>query len=182
MNPQKRQAVLVAVMLVLLAITVLWSYGRYAEARDRAAAAEENTAAVEALAESIESLRRRPTMGVQALADTQLTAMIETSARAAGFDPETVVLSIRPQPDRRVENTPYRQKTTELRLQHLTLRQLVQFLHDLSSRNPGLRIDGLQLSSPTGEGSTATWTVDPLTLSYLIYAPQGPADRRAASR
>lgn len=182
MNPRKRQAILVGVMLVLLAITALWSWGRYAAARDRAAAARESTAAVEALAESIEGLRRQPTMGVQALADTQLTAMLEASARAAGFDPESVILSIRPQPDRRVENTPYRQKTTELRLQRLTLRQLVRFLYDLSSRNPGLRVDGLQLSSPAGEGPAATWTVDPLTLSYLIYAPQGPADRRADSR
>jgi type II secretory pathway pseudopilin PulG len=178
MNETRRLAVLVTVMFGMLLLTVGWSYLRWSAARDRAERAAGQQAVVQALAEEIRASRRQPAMGPEALDDRQMTVLAEAAADAVGLDPRRVLQSIRAQPDRRIPHTPYRQNTTELRLQGLTLQQFIGFVHVLVSRNPGLRIDAMQLTSPQGTDRQALWTVDPLSVSYLIYAPLPPSDRR----
>lgn len=183
MSESRRQIVLIAVLVGLLLVAAVWSLAVYRGASERLRSAQDDRRAVAALAAQIQSLRRRPTLeGAEQMGQTQLTAIVQRSASAAGFNAESVIQSVSPQPDRRIPNSPYQQRSTQLRLQGVTLEQITRFLHDLTVRNPGLRVESLQLSSPGGdeaEGPEAMWNVDPLVVSFLVYAPEGGDERRA---
>lgn len=182
MSESRRRLVLLGVMLSLLAIAAAWSYGRYGDALRRARDARADTDAALALGRAIERLRQQPTLdGGRELGDTQLTSLLYESAAAAALDPDAAIQSIGHQPPRNVPGTHYSRKSTELRLRDLTLEQLTRFLHHLESQNPGLKVSGVHLTNAAGEGPAATWNVEPLVLSYLIYTPGAADERRAAA-
>jgi hypothetical protein len=80
----------------------------------------------------------------------------------------------------RLPDSDYLQTPIYLRLNAVTLRELVSFLYELSSTDNALRTSDIELSPPlasppAGAEAGDRWTAD-ITLSYLAYA-QRPASQ-----
>ena len=190
-----------ATITLALLMALAWCYLRLADARASASGAAQDLADCRALASRIESLRRLPTVaGATELGAADLSRQIEQAAKLADF-PEGSVERIEPEPARRVGETNYREVATQVRLRHVTLRQVFTFLHALcaadTSATPssngidrsasGLRLRNIRLSAPRGEETADRWTVES-TLTYMVYSPRlngeagsgGPVERAAA--
>jgi hypothetical protein len=175
---------------------VAWSSMRLTDARASASAAAQDLADCRALADRIESLRRLPAVaGAAELGASDLSRQIEQAAKVAEF-PDDSVERIEPEPARRVGETNYREVATQVRLRHVTLRQVFTFLHALCAdalsnalgrSASGLRLRSIRLSAPRGEETADRWTVES-TLTYMVYSPRGkgetggggPVERAAA--
>jgi hypothetical protein len=201
-NATTKSRWMAATITLALLMALAWCYLRLADARASATGAAQDLADCRALASRIESLRRLPTVaGATELGAADLSRQIEQAARVADF-PEGSVERIEPEPARRVGETNYREVATQVRLRHVTLRQVFTFLHALcaaadTSATPsshgidrsasGLRLRNIRLSAPRGEETADRWTVES-TLTYMVYSPRvkgeaasgGPVERAAA--
>ena len=83
-------------------------------------------------------------------------------------------MRIWPEPARRVGDTAYKQKPTQVILHKLTLQQLIRFLHTLTGPDTGLHVASLRLTTPRGHDTTNIWNAE-TTITYLIYAPIEPS-------
>lgn len=129
----------------------------------------------ERMAADIMAFRDQPTvasdeeMGIQELGD-QISSALESAGLRAD-----VIDGMYPQSERRLGDTPYMQKPTQLVCRQVPLPQLAVFLYDLSD-DTGLRIRDLRLRVPRDDQNNHAWDVD-ATLTYLIYSPVSSAGR-----
>lgn len=196
-NASAKSRWMAGTIVVALLAAVAWCCMRLTDARASASAAAQDLADCRALAARIESLRRLPAVaGTAELGASDLSRQIEQAARVAEF-PEDSVERIEPEPARRVGETNYREVATQVRLRHVTLRQVFTFLHALCSTADtpsmaanaagrsasGLRLRNIRLSAPRGEETADRWTVES-TLTYMVYSPRlkGEAGSGAAER
>ena len=108
---------------------------------------------------------------------TYLARLIERAADQARV-PRQSLDRIWPQPPRRISDTPYQRKATQLFVREITLAQAIGFLHGLTSSDLPLSIDAVRLSAPRNPPtvhSMATdmpelWTLE-TTVSHLLYQP-----------
>ena len=185
MSQPRRQALLVGVLLVLLALAALWSFGFYADAAAAAHHAAIETGRSADAARQIHALRRRPTLdGVHELDDAQLGALLADAAQQTGLTPGRVIRDVRRAGRDRVAEVYWRVRTT-VRLDGVTLEELIRFAHALVTENPGLSVESLNLTVASGGasggasrsgdesgGGEARWAAEPLELSYLVYDPR----------
>jgi hypothetical protein len=111
--------------------------------------------------------------------DPELNRRLSAAAVAAGIPGE--LASIEPGQPGRVRETDYTQTPVYLRLNAVTLRQLITFLRELTARDAAVRTRGIELAPPAappsgGAAQDELWTTD-VTLSYLTYAPRGRENR-----
>ncbi len=171
MSPQKRQAVLVGVMLAMLAIAAAWSTTEMLAARELARRSAADLAACERIAADIRRLRQGPKVAsAEAMGVQELGKRIEAASRTAGLSTSALV-GVYPQGPRRVGDTPYLRKPTSLSFRNVPLPQLASFLYHLSDGS-GLNVRDLRLRTPRGEGGGDLWDAE-ATLTYLIYSPAG---------
>jgi len=113
-------------------------------------------------------------------ADPEFNRRLRSAATVAGIPDE--VVSIEPGVPRRIGETDFDQTLVSLRLNTVTLRQLITFLHQLSTRDPAVRAKILELSPPAEPAGSATaaveglsadenWSAD-VTLAYLSFVPR----------
>jgi len=175
MSQAKRQMMLLGVMLAMGAIAVVWQVNWMRQQREQARYAAEDLFACQKIAESIASLREQPAvasekdMGVQALG-----RRIETASRQAHLS-GSFLEGVFPQSPRRLGDTPYVTKPTELRLRGVAFRPLLIFLYHLTDES-GLDVRAIRLSSPRGDAADDVWDTE-VTLSYMIYSPSSRTDR-----
>jgi hypothetical protein len=170
MNPRKRQAILVGVMMAMLAIAAVWSLGRMFEQRRSARRAATDLAAVTAMAQRMKGLRDQPAVAsAQDMGVRELGTRIDEASGKAGL-PRNALRSVDPRSARPVGDTPYLQKPTTLELQGVSLTQLASFLYHLTSE-PGLVVRDLRIRSPRRDDVGSQWNAE-ATLTYLIYSPQ----------
>jgi len=170
MSPTRRRTILSAVLLAMLAGTTAWARGRLTEARTAAEGAAAGLAACEDLSDQIRRLQHRPDIaGAGELQIDVLAGKIERAGRSAGMSPAAVV-RIWPEQARRVGDSVYKSKSTEIVLERLTLRQLTTFLHTLTVQTPRLWVKSIRLTAPRGQETGRTWGVR-VVVSYLIFDP-----------
>jgi len=170
MTAQRRKDILVAVLISLLTIAAGWSYARYDAARSGAVRAWENLAASRSLASRIDQLRHKPNLaGAQELQLAVLGRQVERAAQVAQVTASKLA-RIWPEPARRVGNTVYREKSTQITLKDVSTRQFVVFLHTLTATTPGLSAQSLRLSASRGRETEDSWAAE-VVVTYLIYAP-----------
>lgn len=169
MTPQRRERILVGVMIVLLAIAALWVWQWRGEQRALANRDATNLTEVKLLAERIEAMRAEP--AVAATEDLELKELggrLEAAAGKARF-PQGAIEGVLPRSARRFGDTAYLEKPTEIDIRGVTLTQLAAFLHHVAN-DAGLTVRDLRLRTPRGDAPTNTWNAD-ATLTYLLYAP-----------
>lgn len=168
MSADRRQAILVGLLVVVLAITTLWSLQWMLHQRTVAQRTRDELGMCRRLAEALRSIEHKPKVAESEAAGVQeLGDRIETAMRRAGLDPRALE-SVRPQSARPVENSPYSRKPTGLTLRSVTLTQLVTFLHSLTD-GTGLNVRELRLRAPHGAASDKLWNAE-ATVTYLVYA------------
>ena len=170
----RKNQLMATTILVGLALSVVWCYGRLTDNRDAAGAAAADLAACRESATRVEALRRRPAVaGTRELGETTVRRRIEQAASAAGFPGG--ITGIVAEPGARVGETAYREKPTAVRfLRPVTLEQLFTFFHALAADGPagaGLRVKSVRLTAPRGEETGDKWAVES-TLTYLVYDPK----------
>ena len=172
MTPQRRAFTLGMLMLAGLAGAAAWAWSQFAESRDNAQAAVEDLNACRHLASALETLRRRPNLaGAEEMQLAVLAQQIESAARSASLPPSSIT-RIWPEPARRMGETVYKEKPTQIAVKSVSMRQLVTFLHNLSAGASGLSVSSLRLMAPRGQDNQDVWSVE-ATVNYLIYSPPG---------
>ncbi len=173
MSQQKRQAVLVGIMLVLLAAAAVWSYGWMRDQRQGARLAREELIECRRLVREIEALKAKPAMAsAEAMGIQKLGRRIESASRQANFEGAPLE-GVFPQSARRVADSPYLRKPTALALRGVTFRQFVTFVYHLTDQS-GLSVRDLRLRTPHGDGPRHLWDAE-ATVTYLIYEPPSQA-------
>jgi hypothetical protein len=104
----------------------------------------------------------------------ELIRRLRTAATEAGV-PDALA-SIDPGQPHQLKDTDYSETLVFVRLNGVTVRQLVTFLHELSARDASVRAKSVELGMPPGQAPDAgdTWTGD-VTLAFLSYAPRARA-------
>jgi len=166
----RRKAILLLVLIALLAAAALWSHGRMASARAAADRAADDAALCRNLADQIDACRRRPSMAVETeTLEGETTGLIERAAKQALIDP-TSLIRITPEPPRRLADTVYKEKPTQVTLENVTLLQVGVLMHTLACGQQKLTTSALRLAAPRAEDTGPHWKAE-LTLTYLIYDP-----------
>ena len=166
-----RPQIVVPALLLILLVSVGWSYTIYADARGGASSAAADEAESARLVGRIEQLRQRPAVaGTRELRVTELTARVEEAAAKAGC-PEGSIVRIDPEGARRVEDSAYVEKPTQVLVRGVTMQQALTFLHSLAAGDGGLRLKSTRLATVPGEEGDR-WQVE-CTWAYVVYAPKG---------
>jgi hypothetical protein len=166
----RRLGILVVLMACLLAGWTLWSY-RYMTLRRKAASnAQADVAECDRLAARIADICRLPTVAADhEKFSGEITSIIEAAAKSASV-PTGRLEDIIPQPPRRVGDTVYKEKPTQVTLKGITLEQLVRLGHGVLSGKQHLNIKWINLDAPGVDDTSNFWTVE-LGVTYLIYDP-----------
>ena len=136
--------------------------------RAAAVAAGANAAEDQRMLDQIEQIRRRPALAVEREKMAgEITTLIDSAARAAGVNSRRRISSEKP---RRLGDSAYNEKPTQVIWESVTLKQVVDMVLALSSKGAGLNLESVRLSAPR-DSADDLWTAE-LVLTYLIYEPQ----------
>lgn len=164
-------------LVVLLAAAAFagWSVFYVDQSRTQQQTAVGQLKTVQDYAQTIQTFRVQPNrVADREMQLTLLARLVEYAADEAGIDRQALD-RIWPQPARRIRDTPYLRKSTQLVIRGVTLPQAVTFLHQLThAGDQSLSLDSLRLSAARGSEWSSqtpeTWTVE-ATVSELLYQP-----------
>jgi hypothetical protein len=168
---------LLLVLLVVAGIAAIWAWSSMSSARDRAVAAQRDLSLCRQEIADLDRWQGAPTSASLTPDDPELNRRLRGAATVAQMTDQLV--SIEPGPAIRIRESDFTQTPIYLRLNAVTLGQLVTFLHQLSTSDASLHTSAIEMSIPqTAPGnvddSSEAWTAD-VTLAYLTYAPKsGP--------
>jgi hypothetical protein len=122
------------------------------------------------LATDWERLASRPAqIAVSAAKTSDLSSWIEARCQGISLDPKALI-SINPEQPRRVRNEPYLVQEVQLRLEPLTLSEIVRLLQSLEASESQWVASKLSLT-PTARGDQPEkWRVEAV-LTKLVFAP-----------
>ena len=176
----KNPALVIGTLLALLIVCIVVSATRLMSKVQALREVSENLETCRRLASDISKTRQAPSRAVaKASSTTEITKQIEEAARSMNL-PATTVIAIDPQAPRRIADSSYKLRVTQLDLKPLLLPELISFLHNILQRDPTLVVTSLRLSSPgrVGDASTVEAWIPEVTLTNLIYDPTTPAPPR----
>jgi len=172
-------------LIVAAALFAAVSYWQLLAAQTEAQISSRLLSESHGYAQQIEQGRSSPAVvSDQAMELTLLAHLIERAADEAGVNRQALD-RIWPQPPRRVGDSPYLRKATQLVVRDVTMAQGIGFLHRLTTGDSPMNLDALRLSAPRASTSAAggslsasrrrsqepeTWTLE-ATVSQLIYHP-----------
>ena len=167
---KRRTAILLAILGGLLGLTAFWCHRELVSGRRTALAARDDLAACRHMAARIEAFGRRQTIAEEhERRSAEVVAPIEQAAKGAGIASDRLV-RITPMPPRRLEDTVYKEKPTQVILKRVTLQQMVTLLHRLTETDQPLYPAAVRLAAPDREDTGPLWDAE-VVLTYLIYEP-----------
>ncbi|MBN1942926.1 MAG: hypothetical protein JW849_06490 [Phycisphaerae bacterium] len=163
-----RKKMLPISFLALLCIAVVGSYVFMDNHHIRALNAREDVYRCEQIFAQLHNLQQKPKLASDhEKLSSETTSLIERAAINGQIAPSSIE-RISPQPAKRIYDTPYKDKSINVTLLGITLRQLVQMAKSLSASKNDLIMKSIQLSPPNDKDTGDKWNVE-LVLSYLIY-------------
>jgi hypothetical protein len=175
-DPRVQVTTLLVLLLLCSLVLAVVSLFRLTGAREDADQSERDLAVCRADLSDLARWRSVRTTGAPVnSADPELNRRLSAAAVAAGIPGE--LASIEPGQPNRVRETDYTETPVYLRLNAVTLRQLLTFLTDLSASDAAVRPKSIELATPAAlpanpQSPGELWTTD-VTLAYLTYAPRG---------
>lgn len=164
----RRKAILLSVLAACLVAVSYYSYDNMISCKEAALASANDLIVCGEMAKSIEQYMQRPALASEhELLATQTNSLIEKAAVDAGISKRSLI-RITPEPARRIEDSSYKDKPSQILLREVTLKQMVPFVHNLL--DAGLNAKGIRLVSQKPEDSGPMWTME-ITMSYLVYDP-----------
>ena len=174
---RRRVPLAVGVLVALLLLTVLYTWGRLAARRAGAVLADADLKECGWMASEIERIGRRPLFASeQERVTEETTALVERAAKSAGID-AVKLLRITPGTPQRIGDTAYKEKPTRVLLKDVTLEQLTKLLHMMASSPQVLHPKSIRLSTPNREDTGNLWGAE-VEVTYLIYDPLRPEKAR----
>ena len=168
MPSSNRNRVMLSVIFIVLTIAAIWNTSLMYSEKSHARIARQDLNSSNELASDIIALKNQPTLVfAQAMEVQELGERLDAALKLA--EATNTLGSVTPRSPRRVGESPYIHKPTELRLNGLSLNQLVTFLHHLTS-DSSLTVSDLRLVQPTQPAPRFVWNAE-ATVSYLIYSP-----------
>lgn len=172
MTSHRLQPLLLA-LIILLTLSCVWVGTSLRHNRRRALDSSQNLQACLALKAKIERLRQQPHKFEPAQElQPQLARRVESAGTAAGMSAESFS-RIDPETPRRVADVPYQELPVRVTLREVPLRQLTDFLLNLSAATPSLQIREIRLSAPRSQGESEKWNAE-IVLCYLLHASAAP--------
>lgn len=178
--PHAQVSALLALLLLCAGILAVFALMRLTSAQENAAQSASDLAVCRAdMADLVKWQAHRTTAAPLSAADPELNRRLSAASVAAGIS--GALASIEPGQPGRVRDTDYTETPVYVRLDAVTLRQLLVFLSSLTVSDTAVRPKSIELATPaTPAGNTAgsgeLWTTD-LTLAYLTYAPRRQDNR-----
>lgn len=173
MNEQRRQVILIAVMLGMMLLLAGWSTASMLGHRNDARYAAQDLRRCQQLADQIKQHQSQDAVASTgddaAMQEQKLAQRISEAAKQANLTGPWQQ-GIEHRREIRIEDSPYMRKPAVLITRGLTLHQLSLLLHHLTADSP-YTAEQLQLRTPPGEETGNRWDAD-VTLTYLIYSPQ----------
>ncbi len=122
------------------------------------------------LATDWERLASRPAQIAASAAETSdLTSWIEERCQSISLEPKTLI-SINPEQPRRVRNEPYLIQEVQLRLEQLTMNDIVRLLQSLETAESQWVATKLVLTPAEGSDKLEKWRIEAV-LTKLVFAP-----------
>ena len=171
----RRTTVLFTLLAALLAGLAVWNCRFMTEKRRARSVALADLQRCRQIVWKIAALRRRPSMACdEERLSAETIGLTEQAAKSAGIRTDKLT-RITPAPPRRLGDTVYKEKPTQVLLKNVTLEQLVGMLYSLAGGEKGLHPKSLRLTAPRADDCGETWNAE-LVLTYLIYDP--PSSKR----
>lgn len=166
---------LLTLLLLATGATVAVAFLRLESLHDSAGAAQRDLQVCRSeLAELAQWQSTRTTGAPLNSSDPALNRRLTAAAVAAGISGE--LASIEPGQPIRLRDTDYSETPVYLRLNAVTLRQVANFLTDLSSHDAAVRAKTIELAIPSAPpqppSTVERWTTD-IALAYQTYSPRG---------
>lgn len=171
MSPTRRQMLLLILLAVLLGALGFWAYGRFDSARSAAITAWQDAQACDQLAQRIAQARHKPDLaGADEIETSVLVKQLEAAAKKANL-PSAAIVRVWPEPARRLGDSVYKEKTTQIVLRNVTLQQATGLLSGVSLGSRNLYTKSLRITAPRDSSSGSnTWAVEAV-IAYLVYSP-----------
>ena len=169
---ESKRTKFLVVLLIAAGLAAIFGFSWEDKRREAAAASVQDLATCRQKIADLVKWDVGPSSDAPLTADNpELNRRLHTAAVDAGV-PDALA-SIDPGQPHQLKDTDYDETLVFLRLNGVTLRQLVTFLHQLSARDASIRTKSVELGIPAGQSpdsSGDTWTAD-VTLAFLTYAP-----------
>ncbi|MCY2929858.1 MAG: hypothetical protein NTV86_10270 [Planctomycetota bacterium] len=171
---KRRKLILFSLLGALLAGACWQSYSYLSGAQADAQAAWADAADCQSLADRIEAARGRPSVAHDhERVWEELIGLVEAAAKTAGI-PAAGLVRFVPEPPRRIEDSPYKEKPVRVLLRDVTLGQLTAMAHGLATSRHRLHVTARRVAAPRRDDTGDLWTAE-LVLVYLIYEPAKPS-------
>jgi hypothetical protein len=175
MSNQRTQ--LLIVLLLIAGVAAVLGYAQLERSRDAAVRSAADLADCRQQLADLARWRGQSNAASATPDDPELNRSLRSAATIAGVADQ--LISIEPGQPTPVRDSDFSETPVYVRLRALSLRQLVTFLHQLSTSNSSVRAKSIELSPPLDAPATPTmtagddeqWTGD-VTLAYLIYTPR----------
>ena len=165
-----RSTLTLSILVALPALTAIWAYRYMDSQRDDAITAQVDLNECVLIGRQIEQFGHRPTLATeQEQLSAETIGLIENAAKAAGISAESMA-RMTPEPPRRLGDTVYKEKPTQVLMRKITLKQLTALTYGLLSAETGLHARSIRVIAPRAEETGDLWTAE-LVLTYLIYDP-----------
>lgn len=163
MKPQHRRSILVVVIPCLM-VALGWSWGRYRQSCRRAEVVTAETTRCHELGLLIKDAHYQAAIAQTSQPiNSQMIQLIQEASNRVGIDPDKHILDVQPRGDRNLKNSPYRQGSTELRLDQLSRKQFIELLHYLVTTHRSLHVESMRLHLNDDQ-----LNIESLVLSYLV--------------
>lgn len=174
---QSQRTKLLIALLVAAALAAGLGYSWQDKQRSAAALAAQDLAVCKAhIADLVRWNSGSASGPTPAASSPDLNIRLRSAATEAGIPDQ--IASIDPGQPRQLQDADYAETLVSLRLNAVTIRQLVTFLHQLSEHDASVRAKSVGLGLPAGQGADSvgdTWAAD-VTLACLTYAPRTRAN------
>ena len=169
MSQAQRLTVWLVVMLLCMTALCFWSWQQLQTQQHLAKATVNDQLKCQRLASEIQAIR--DTAQTQKPED-QINTLVQQIQQAAdqASMPMSHVQRIRPATQRRMGQSAYLEKPTQLSLSNITLQKTIAFLHHLVSLQPDLQIQSMRLTEARKNPTSNLWQVE-VGLATVVYAP-----------
>ncbi|QDT08817.1 hypothetical protein [Planctomycetes bacterium K23_9] len=162
---------LFTVLLVAGTLAVAFFYQGYASAVRADQKAQTDLSRVEELAKNMAAAKARPRLAaLEVEPPDRISRRVNEALEAAEISPESL-LSIDPQPVSRIGRSDYQNRATQIVLQEVTLKQLVEFTRSLRDEADGMDTRDLSLTPRTSNSVNEEFWDVRLTLTQRIFSP-----------
>lgn len=171
-----KRTILLVLLLAAAAVGTVAAWSRLDASRSRATAGREGLAACRVKLAAIDA--RSAVTGGGTADEVTIDRRLGKAAAAASLDQQLASTDFGS--PARAGDSAFTQTPVYLRLNAVTMAQLVGFLIDLSAGDNAVRTTDIDLTpplvAPPAHSAGDHWTAD-VTLAYLAFSPKSPSDR-----